>query len=264
MESLNLENRDIYVVLFDVDISWCSVFLNKYKTNKNTDIVYNKPALAFSLTERDAENYSDKITLLVKNRGTLPSTVRNNCASCSVYGNIIFTITFNSAPKINHAGNLSRSQLSELLTVSNSKIVNNYDVISYNPTWNNSGTRYFFTTSAYSKLTLNHIKFTKTHDITEHMAFCLYNAFDIGIKNIELLRELISNVGGKTYSRNVNHNPNHIVISGIADTNDRITDNYNYDTNTDPYREKYIKIKKHYLTELSKKTHTVLTPNLVQ
>ena len=96
------------------------------------------------------------------------------------------------------------------------------------------------------------------------MAFCLYNAFDIGIKNIELLRELISNVGGKTYSRNVNHNPNHIVIGGKTDTNDRIADNYNYDTNTDPYREKYIKIKKHYLTELSKKTHTVLTPNLAQ
>lgn len=227
MEIINLENRDLYVVQFDVDISWYSAFYG------NTNI---HPALSFSLTERDAENYSDKITLLVQNKGSLPSTVRNNKPTCSVFGNLIFTIMFIVPPKVNNIGKISKKHLSEALKNKN-KELDNCDVVAYTPDWNNSGIRYFITPSAYPKLILKHIRFNKTKNINNDIAFVLYNAFNLEVQHINLLAELV-NGEGKTFFDNKNNQVN------------------------DPYYEKYIKIKTHYLTEIAKKNNNLQDLNL--
>jgi hypothetical protein len=188
INSTNLIGKDLYITQFDTDIAWYSIL------SKDTPFLINAPATVFSTTMEAAELYGKKITELANEKGALVSTLDSTRTSYPVIGNVIFTVRFVSEPKINFLDKLSRQNVTDLL-----KNDTDYDVTTYVAEWTGER-RFMLHKKGYLKINLNHIKLVRTSQIDQHVAFCLFNAFKMKLEHIQLIKELINNNNGKSFT----------------------------------------------------------------
>lgn len=214
-----LTGKDLYIVQFDMDIGWYSILSNK-------KYVGDIPGTSFATTYEACQEHAKRANKLALAKGALVSSLDEEETSYPILGYLIFTVRFKQQPKINSIGKINREQLSELLKKSENEV----DVTSYIPDWTASGNRrYVFHSNAYNKMNLTHIDLVRTTTIDDHTAFCIYNSISrLNLEYIQLLKELVSNGGGKSFVQKM-ENPVPL-IGG------------------DPYYQDYLKYKSLYLS----------------
>ncbi|AYV83617.1 MAG: hypothetical protein Hyperionvirus9_34 [Hyperionvirus sp.] len=164
-------------------------------------------------------------------KGALPSTVDPTRTSYPIHGFLIFSLKFIARPTVKILTKISRDDLAKLLSQPSPSA----DIIFYTTEWAPEQ-RYIFNPSAYPKLKMVHLKFIKTNDMDLHTVFSFYNSLErLKLTDIQLLRVLISNGGGKSFSKPL--------TGGYGDEPDSV------DTGAveDPYYKKYQSYKKKYL-----------------
>lgn len=217
--------RDFHIVLFDLDIGYHKVF-----NNNNINV-----GIPFSLNLDNAKKYAKKYVKLALEKGALGSYLPSSKNTYPIHGYLIFTVKFIEEPTTKELTNISREDFNKLLQEPSKS----YDVTIYTPNWSNDQ-RYILNPSAYPKLKRVHIKFIKINNLDSHTVFCFYNnSPSLSLEDIQLLKLLLSNRNGMSYSRPTQ-------AAGF----DELTESLEPGPIGDPYYEKYLKYKRKYLNEI--------------
>jgi hypothetical protein len=233
-----LLGRDLYITQFDTDIAWYSILGLPHLSHAE-----NAPPTSLSTTMESAQDFGLKITRLALEKGALISSLDPTMTSYPIIGHVIFTVRFIAEPKVNYIGRVSRAKLIEILK--NKPNSEGYNITVYVPDWMSSGKsespRYILHSNSYSKLTLIHIKLIKTTAVNEHTAFCLFNALAtarrLKLEHIQLVKELLSNGDGKSFSSSVRGLPS----GDLANPKDPAPNL------KDPFYDEYLKLKSKYM-----------------